>query len=54
MKAGNAVTERRDGSDLVDLNLRIIIRDLFAKKLRNLVCLDLSHFFPFQWTVNSV
>jgi hypothetical protein len=48
MKPGNTVAERCDGSDLVDLNLRIIIRDLFAKELRYLVCLDLSHFCPYS------
>ena len=30
--------------DFVDLDLRVVVRDLLAKKLRNLVCLDLSHF----------
>ena len=43
VQAGNAVTQRGDGPDLVDLDLRVVVRDLFAKKLRNLVCLDLSH-----------
>ena len=44
VEAGNAVAERGDGPDLVDLDLRVVVRDLLAKKLRNLVCLDLSHF----------
>ena len=44
VQAGNAVAEGCDGSDFVDLDLRIVVRDLLAKKLRNLVCLDLSHF----------
>jgi hypothetical protein len=43
VQAGNAVAQRCDGADLVDLDLRVVIRDLLAKKLRNLVCLDLSH-----------
>ncbi len=48
VQAGDAVAERCDGPDLVDLDLRIVVRDLLAKKLRNLVCLDLSHFFSQQ------
>jgi hypothetical protein len=51
MEAGNAIAQRRNGADFVDLNLRVVVRDLLAKKLRNLVCLDLSHFCPF--TVNG-
>jgi hypothetical protein len=43
MDAGNAVTERSNGADLVDLDLRVVIRDLRAKKLCDFVCLDLSH-----------
>src|SRR5579863_9810036 len=43
VEARNAVTQRGDGADLVDLHLRIVVRDLLAKNLRNLVCLDLSH-----------
>ncbi len=52
MEAGDAVAERCDGPDFVDLDLRVVVRDLIAKELRNLVCLDLSHFCPFQWSVN--
>ena len=43
VKARDAVAEGGDGADFVDLHLRVVVRDLFAKKLRNLVCLDLSH-----------
>ena len=43
VQAGNAVAERGDGPDLVDLDLRVVVRDLLAKKLRNFVCFDLSH-----------
>ncbi len=44
VQAGDAVAERGDGADLVDLDLRVVVRDLLAKELRNFVCLDLSHF----------
>ncbi len=43
MQAGDAVAEGGDGADFVDLDLGVVVRDLLAKKLRNLVCLDLSH-----------
>ena len=43
VQAGDAVAERGDGPDLVDLDLRVVVRDLLAKKLCNFVCLDLSH-----------
>ncbi len=43
VEARDAVTEGGNGANLVDLHLRVVIRDLFAKELRNLVCLDLSH-----------
>jgi hypothetical protein len=46
VQAGNAVAERGDGADFVDLDLGVVVRDLLAKKLRNLVCLDLSHYVP--------
>ena len=46
VQAGNAVAQRCDGPDFVHLDLGVVVRDLLAKKLRNLVCLDLSHFFP--------
>ena len=48
MQAGDAVAQRGDGPDFVHLDLRVVVRDLLAKKLRNLVCLDLSHFCPFS------
>ncbi len=41
--AGNAVTKRGDGANLVDLDLGVVVRDLRAKKLCDFVCLDLSH-----------
>ncbi len=44
--AGDAVAQGRNGADFVDLHLRIVVRDLLAKKLRNLVCFDLSHVRP--------
>jgi len=44
MDAGDTVTERGDGAHFVDLDLGVVVRDLLAKKLRNLVCLDLSYF----------
>ena len=58
VQAGDAVAQRGDGPDLVDLDLRVVVRDLLAKKLRNLVCLDLSHLqflavLSFQFTVLS-
>ena len=48
VQAGDAVAERSDGPDLVDLDLRIVVRDLLAKKLCNFVCLDLSHLRSLQ------
>ena len=48
VKPGNAVAQRGDGPDFVHLNLGVVVRDLLAKKLRNLVCLDLSHFHPLR------
>ena len=53
VEAGNAVAQRSDGPDLVHLDLRIVVRDLLAKKLCNLVCLDLSHFCSLQFLVHS-
>jgi hypothetical protein len=43
MNAGNAVAQRNDRANLIDPNLRVVIRDLLAEDLRNLVCLYLSH-----------
>ena len=43
MDAGDAVAERNDGSNLIDPDFRVVIRDLLAENLRNLVCFDLSH-----------
>ena len=51
VQAGNAVAQRGDGPDFVHLDLGVVVRDLLAKKLRNLVCLDLSHFLPLQGLV---
>ena len=48
VQAGDAVAEGCDGTDFVDLDLRVVVRDLLAKKLRNLVCLDLSHFCSYS------
>ncbi len=39
--------------DFVDLDLRVVVRDLLAKELRNLVCLDLRHLCPLQRSANS-
>ena len=48
VQAGNAVAQRGDGPDFVHLDLRVVVRDLLAKKLCNLVCFDLSHFVLFR------
>src|SRR5579863_6856685 len=55
VQAGNAIAQRHDGPDFVHLDLGIVVRDLLAKKLCNLVCLDLSHAASFsdQWSVVS-
>ena len=56
VNAGDTVAERSDRADLVHLDLGVVIRDLLAKKLRNLVCLDLSHFrssYPSQWRLTT-
>jgi hypothetical protein len=52
VEAGDAVAERGDGADLVDLDLRVVVRDLLAKKLRNFVCFDLSHLRSFSSAVH--
>ena len=46
--AGDAVTERGDGADFIDLDLGVVVRDLLAKELRNFVCFDLSHCVPLE------
>ena len=43
VEAGDAVAERGNGPNLVNLDLGIVVRDLLAKKLCDFVCLDLSH-----------
>jgi hypothetical protein len=48
MEARNAIAQRCNGADFINLNLRVVVRDLLAKKLRNLVCLDLSHLLPLR------
>src|SRR6185437_3166004 len=53
VEAGDAVAEGGNGADLVDLHLGIVVRDLLAKNLRNLVCLDLSHLQSLQLSVLS-
>ena len=44
VEARNAVAQRGDGPHFVHLDLRVVVRDLLAKNLCNLVCFDLSHF----------
>ncbi len=51
--AGDAVTERGDGADFVDLDLGVVVRDLVAKELRDFVCFDLSHLLSLQFLVRS-
>src|SRR6185437_646873 len=51
VESGDPVAERGDGADFVDLHLGIVIRDLLAKNLSNLVCLDLSHLQSLQFSV---
>ncbi len=42
--AGDAVAERDDGADLVDLDALLVVLDLLAEKLCDFVCLYLCHF----------
>jgi hypothetical protein len=45
--AGDAVAERDDGADLVDLDALLVVLNLLAKQLGNLVCLNLCHALSF-------
>src|SRR5262249_30736942 len=43
--AGDAVAERDDGADLVDLHLRFVVLDLLADELCDFVCLNSCHLY---------
>src|SRR5437764_1459918 len=47
MDTRDAVTERDDRADFVDRNLRLVVLDLLANYLCDLVCFDSSHKFLF-------
>ncbi len=45
--ARDAVAERDDGADLVDLDALLVVFNLAAQQLGNFVCLNLCHAVPF-------